>query len=159
MKYGKYLGDEKGWALPLVLLVMAVLTILGTTLWLISMTDLQHVSLEEKKMQAHYYARSGAELVYAGIESGEYPIGNIPAPDDALISESIEFIFGDEDDLEINDLSNNIEIKVYRGIVYKYDADMIVIISTGRVAEVSQTLELYLTIDADEIVDEYWVRK
>ncbi len=154
MKYGKYLGDEKGWALPLVLLVMAVLTILGTTLWLISMTDLKHVSLEEKKMQAHYYARSGAELVYAGIGDGEgqFPIDEIPAPDEALISESI--MFGDADDL-----SHNIEIKVYRNKVYKYDDDMIVIISTGRAAEVSQTLELYLIIEDGEIVDEYWVRK
>lgn len=55
--------NEKGWAMPLVLTVMVVVTLLGTALWQYSMTDLKHVSIEEKRMQAHYLARSGAQLV------------------------------------------------------------------------------------------------
>ena len=66
--------NEKGVALPLVLIVMIVTMLLGTALWQYSMTDITHVSKEEKKMQAYYLARSGAELIADLKGEGTYTI-------------------------------------------------------------------------------------
>ena len=54
---------EKGSALITVLIVMGVLTVLGAALMHYSMTDNLQVFNDEKRMQAHYLARSGAEAV------------------------------------------------------------------------------------------------
>ena len=64
------LKNEHGWAMPLVLMVIVVITLLGTALWAYSMADLKQVTREEKRMQAYYLARSGAELV-ADLDKGE----------------------------------------------------------------------------------------
>jgi len=54
--------DDKGIALPLVLMVMLILILLSTALWQYSMTDTKHVVMDEKNMQAHYVALSGAKV-------------------------------------------------------------------------------------------------
>jgi type II secretory pathway component PulK len=54
---------EKGSALITVLIVMGVLTVLGAALLHYSLTDNLQVINDEKRMQAHYLARSGAEAV------------------------------------------------------------------------------------------------
>lgn len=54
---------EKGSALIMVLIVMGVLTVLGAALLQYSLTDNLQVINDEKRMQAHYLARSGAEVV------------------------------------------------------------------------------------------------
>ncbi len=55
--------DDRGLALPLVLIVMLVLSLLGTAVWQYSVTDNIQVAREEKRMQAYYLARSGADAV------------------------------------------------------------------------------------------------
>lgn len=61
--------------MPLAIIVMVVLTLLGTALWHYSMTDVKHIAMEESRMQAYYLARSGAELLWAmGETDGVYTI-------------------------------------------------------------------------------------
>jgi len=55
--------NEKGLALPLVLLIMLTVSLLGVTVWQYSVTDTIHVALDADRMQAHYLARSGADAV------------------------------------------------------------------------------------------------
>lgn len=147
MGIGRFIKNEKGYALPLVLIVIVVITILGTTLLLISMTQLKHVSIEENRMQAHYYARSGAELVMFGIgdEPGQLKPQDIPVGEaSALVSNEISFN-GDS-------LAGNITlIKVYR------ENNDIIIVSTGSVNGVSETLELRLGNVGEEVI-RHWVR-
>ncbi|MBS3898093.1 MAG: pilus assembly PilX N-terminal domain-containing protein [Dethiobacter sp.] len=55
--------NEKGLALPLVLLIMLTVSLLGVTVWQYSVTDTIHVALDADRMQAHYLARSGADAL------------------------------------------------------------------------------------------------
>lgn len=57
--------DEKGVALPLVLMILFILTLLGTTIFMFNMSETKQVALTEDKMKAHYVARSGAHAVAA----------------------------------------------------------------------------------------------
>ena len=59
----KLISGERGLALPLVLIVMLVLFILGTVLLQYAITEAVQVSRSEKRMQAHYLARSGLETM------------------------------------------------------------------------------------------------
>ena len=57
------LRDNKGMALPLVLIVMFVITLLATAVLQYSIAESVQVSRNEKRMQAHYLARSGADAM------------------------------------------------------------------------------------------------
>ncbi|HBX22287.1 MAG TPA: hypothetical protein DEF34_01430 [Desulfotomaculum sp.] len=59
----KLLRNESGFALPTAMMVMIVLTLLGTALWQYSITDTKQVAMDQNKMQAHYIARAGAEAM------------------------------------------------------------------------------------------------
>lgn len=76
----KHMRNEAGLAMPLALMVMLVLSLLGTALWQYSMTDLQHVSIDERRTQAFYLARAGADATMnAWMEApfGQKPRGSI----------------------------------------------------------------------------------
>lgn len=75
-----HLKNQNGSALPLVLVTMLVLSILGSTLLLLNTTETRQVAREEKRVQAYYIARSGAEAI------AEYIIIN-PYEADELITE------------------------------------------------------------------------
>lgn len=55
--------NEAGSAMIVAILVVLVLTLLGTALWNYSMADTMQTAREEKRIQAYYLARSGAESV------------------------------------------------------------------------------------------------
>lgn len=55
--------DQKGVAMPTVLMVMLVISLLSAALWQYSITDTTDVARDEKRMQAYYIARSGAEAL------------------------------------------------------------------------------------------------
>lgn len=52
---------KKGAALVIVIMVTAVLMILGTAILNVSLSESKQASFEDKKIQAHYLARSGAD--------------------------------------------------------------------------------------------------
>lgn len=69
------LKNEKGLAMPLVITIMSVLTLLGVALISYALTESKHVSISEDRMKAHYLARSGAHAVasyIAGNPEGIY---------------------------------------------------------------------------------------
>ena len=57
----KLLKREEGVALITAVMVMVVLSILGTALWQYSTSDTIHVDRDEKRMRAYYLARAGAD--------------------------------------------------------------------------------------------------
>ena len=58
-----FIKNEKGSAMVVAILVVLVLTILGFALWNYSMAETLQTEREEKRIQAYYIARSGAESV------------------------------------------------------------------------------------------------
>lgn len=62
------MNNERGMALPLVLMIMLVLGLLGGALLQYSGADVKSVAREEKRLQAHYLARSGAVAVVAELD-------------------------------------------------------------------------------------------
>lgn len=62
--------SEQGAALITVFMVIVVLMLLGTALAQYSLVDSLHVIRDEKRMQAYYLARSGADAVRAWVEDG-----------------------------------------------------------------------------------------
>ena len=69
--------NQKGFAMPLVLMVMLVISLLGTALWQYSMVETKHVDLNQKQLQAYYLAKAGAEATIAAWL--KEPIGQKPA--------------------------------------------------------------------------------
>lgn len=128
--------------MPLAIIVMVVLTLLGTALWQYSMTDLKHVSREEKKLQAYYLARSGAELVANNLENLKIDIGGVwPGEAEPLISLSQEF--------------QNIEKAFFRIELYEDNEEQkIIIISTGEVDNITETL--ILEVSSHDYDVRYW---
>jgi type II secretory pathway pseudopilin PulG len=57
------ISNKKGMALPLVLMVMVVLSILGVTLLSVANAETNNSMRQQKKLQAHYIAKSGLEAV------------------------------------------------------------------------------------------------
>ncbi|MCG8400915.1 MAG: hypothetical protein MJA84_04885, partial [Firmicutes bacterium] len=80
MKEVAFIKNENGWALPTVLMVMLVVTLLGTALWQYSVAENLQVTKNEKQMQARYLARAGVEAVRdAWLDSslGNKPTGKV----------------------------------------------------------------------------------
>ena len=63
VKMKELFKNEKGLALPLVMVALAVLTLLGTALWFYSVNDVRQVARAEDKTRAYYVARAGAETL------------------------------------------------------------------------------------------------
>lgn len=61
--FRRALKNNSGAAMILAMIVLIVMVLLGTALWQYSTTDTLHTSIDEKRMQAHYIARSAAESV------------------------------------------------------------------------------------------------
>jgi hypothetical protein len=53
--------NNRGAAMPISLVVMLVLSLLGTALWQYSVNDTLHVARDQQRMQAYYLARAGAD--------------------------------------------------------------------------------------------------
>lgn len=68
MKY-KYniLKHDKGFALPTVLMVMVVLSILFTTVIMITQANTREIVLQEDNLRAYYIARSGIDIAYTAL--------------------------------------------------------------------------------------------
>jgi len=124
----KFLKDEKGLALPLVLVVVIVLTILGITIFMLNMTETKQVARSVDGMKAHYVARSGAHAVAAHLINN--PGGDL----EDLISDNPGSAEGWGEFGE-----GEFDVEVFR------DADNDIIVkSTGTVGDVKKTV--YVTV-------------
>lgn len=72
MKTDIFVRNEKGWAMPLALLVMVVIFLLGTALWYYSTAETIQVARVENRMKAHYLARSGAAAMAKWINENRF---------------------------------------------------------------------------------------
>lgn len=114
--------DDKGSSLIMVLIIMGVLTIFGAAFLHYSLTDNLQVINDEKRMQAHYLARSGAEAV------ADYIINNPQEAAELLGKKS-----------EKHDLGQGFfEVEV------KSTTGGILIESTGNVDDFTRTVKLTL---------------
>ncbi len=131
----KLLNNQKGMALPLVLVILVVLALLGTALWQYSISELRNVANEGDKAQAFYAARSGAETVARYIK-------NNPAIADELFDDSSTTVSN------IIELGNEYlgEIGDVQVTVNELEEDKIEIISTGFFNGIEQNVSILLEL-------------
>ena len=86
-----YLKCEKGIAMPLVLVILLVLTLLGAALWNYGMSELNQSVREEKRARAYYVARAGAESVARDIMNDPTPLTAITEIGDQLVSDELTY--------------------------------------------------------------------
>lgn len=72
------LRNEKGFVMPLALMVMFVVSLLGIALWQYSMTDTLQVTNELERMQAYYLAKSGADITMKILVTRSGELNNMP---------------------------------------------------------------------------------
>lgn len=123
--------NNKGLAMPLVLMTLLVLSILGVSLLQYSITDNKQVAMDKKQMQAFYIARSGADAV------AQYILDN-PKQAATLINA------GKSDSEDLGEGAFNV-------LVYGDPGREVLIKSTGTVDGVSQ--EATLSIDRSNLFD------
>ncbi len=85
-----WLHKQRGVALPLSVMLVLVLSLLGTALWQYSMTDALHASRHEKSTQAYYIARSGAGALAEYIVGDPDNVEDMRVFVDSLINEESE---------------------------------------------------------------------
>ncbi len=130
-----FLKNEKGAAMPLVLIIMVVLLLLGTALWFYSMNDLRQVAHAENKVRAYYVARAGAESLARHIKLNPAIIEDILKDDEENFSELIT--------LETEYLGTAGEMKV---TLKKLDSEKYEIIGTGITNGVQQSVSIILQV-------------
>lgn len=128
-------ADQRGYALPLVLVVIVVFTLLGIALLQYSTTETIQVSRTEDRMQAYYLARSGAEAM------AEHILSN---PSTAAALYDGKTGIGSIDDLPEGSFSLEIE----------EDVGNIVIESTGYFGNVEEHLTLTLALMSPDTIFE-----
>lgn len=136
-----YWKNQAGLALPMVLIIMMIVMVLGVALMQYSTQSINHASLEEKNIQAHYLARSGAQLMLDNLSSFE------SMPD----NEADAWEYNSENDpgntAFLNELNgNSFSLKIYR-----LDSTT-VIESTGRVGQITEKL----IVHQDDEGQVYW---
>lgn len=145
--------DEQGAALVLALMIMVVFIILSTSLVTRWSYDINHSKIEEKRLQAFYIARSGADALGTYIETNPENLSN------AALKTLVESLIADGD-------SGNISNPVSLGngsyaLQVKRPGDnpsLIRIISTSTVDAFHQSVTLVLQeqetphLNADETI-------
>jgi len=63
----KRLTNEKGFVLPLVLLVMVVLSVLFVSMFTLTEANTNQVVVQENNLRGYYMARSGIEIAHAAL--------------------------------------------------------------------------------------------
>ncbi len=136
-----YWKNQAGLALPMVLIIMMIVMVLGVALMQYSTQSINHASLEEKKIQAHYLARSGAQLMLDNLSSFE------SMPDNAADA----WVYNLENDPDNNALLNELNGNSFSLKIYRQESTTI-IESTGRVGQITEKL----IVHQDDQGQAYW---
>ena len=127
------LRNRKGIALGTVLILASILTLLGIVIWHYSSRDVLGAERAEKKMQAYYLAKSGAEAV------SQYIITN---PDNIDMSQYVESLI---DASESNPVKLDEDIPGHFKVKVKRDKDNnLIITSIGIVDNIKETVQVNL---------------
>jgi Tfp pilus assembly protein PilX len=120
---------NKGSALIAVIMIMVVMTILGMAILNISLSETKQASNEDKKMQAHYLARSGAEATLSAWENPVNVIKPSGVCNPVFLNNSNEFV-----NVQPADMIGKFEVEI------KKLGGVTTIISDGTVGNVKQTV-------------------
>lgn len=133
---------NKGSTLIVVIMVMAVMTILGAAILDISLSQTMQASNEDKRIQAHYLARSGAEATLSAWKNA--PSNNKPSGkcSPVYLNNSNQFI----------DVPSNM-IGKFEVTIENPDSVTTMITSVGTVGNVMQTTTVTITIVTTQITD------
>ncbi len=128
------LRNEKGVAMPLVLVVLVVLALLGVALYYYSTGELTHSVRDEKKARAYYLARAGAESVahYIMERPGTLDL-LIPNVNDTASADSIPF------ETEEHGNVGEIEVELERESLYS-----VIITGFGTVDGIRQSVSILM---------------
>ncbi|RQD74637.1 MAG: hypothetical protein D5R97_07505 [Candidatus Syntrophonatronum acetioxidans] len=136
----KLLRDERGLALPLVLVVLIVVSLLGIALFNYSTSELTHSVREEKKARAHYIARAGAESLARHIMEDMVILDEVKNIGDKIVFDEQDFTvvyhgLEEKEEEKVGDLLVELErITDYR----------VEVTGIGTVDEVSQRVKILL---------------
>lgn len=117
----KYLKKEEGSVLVMVIIIMFVVTIIGTALLRVAVAENTFTHKQEDKLQAYYIARSGAQSLAEYLIKGEYDesiIGETSEPYDisnGTLEVSLEYRDSDNEDivLESDELDEDKDRIIY----------------------------------------------
>lgn len=123
----KYIRNREGGALIMVILVMVIMTILGTTLLSISLAENKQAIIENNRIEAYYLARSGVESTAAWILGSETTQEEI----DQIVNKISE-------DSSLGNGKFNVEV------IKNPDNEDLVIIGTGYVNGISSTTRMII---------------
>ncbi|MDY6826370.1 MAG: hypothetical protein SVV67_04225 [Bacillota bacterium] len=136
----RLLKNESGLAMPLVMIVMVVLTLLGIALWNYSTSELNQSVREEKRARAYYIARAGAESMGRHIMVNPDILEEIPEINDIITSENIDFDIANFDP----DLADDIHVGELLVTMEKVDENRVMITGIGTVDDINQDVSLIL---------------
>lgn len=134
---------NKGSALIVVIMVMVIMVILGTSILNISLSETIQASNEDKRLQAHYLARAGAEATLSAWKDA--PSDNKPS--------------GECSSVYLNNLNEFVNVEPLNMIgkfnvtITNPDSLNTIISSVGMVGNVMQTTTVSITSITTEITD------
>ncbi len=139
------LSNEKGYTLVSVLLVVMLLVILGGTYMVVSSTEIRQSIIHSDRVQAYYFARSGAEV------GSEWIRGNFRTELTTVGAQKA--INGDLSSLNLSDNSSSTsKISV---LMERVNEDFVRIASTGRYNGREQTTTLFMRrLPMDELFEQ-----
>ncbi|MBK5240153.1 PilX N-terminal domain-containing pilus assembly protein [Clostridium sp.] len=121
--------NNKGSALIVVIMVMVVMTILGMAMLNISLSETRQASNEDKRLQAHYLARSGAEATLSAFENPDIVIKPIGTCEPVFLNNSNQFV-----NAQPVNMNGKFVVEI------KKVGSVTTIISVGTVGNVQQTV-------------------
>lgn len=83
----KKLNNENGYTLPMVIVVLVVFAILFTSMVIILNSNTKQITTQENNLRAHYLARAGVDIAYAGLMQADIDTGTYTRKIDRLIDE------------------------------------------------------------------------
>jgi len=141
--YIENIKNEKGFVLPIVLIMLVVLGIILISLAALAASNARQTVAQEHNLKAHYLARSGIEIAYGALMTTEEG-----AKDRLFDTFEDNESYTLNETIEINDQSDNlvgsVEINIYRS------DDWVTIHALGNLSDGQGQSELFLDIDIDE---------
>lgn len=142
--------NNKGFILPMVLLVMVILSILFVSINFISSVNTSQIAIQEDNLRAYYLARSAIDIVYAALMEEKDGVLKISKfINDNTISELV-------DELYLPDKTN--PVGIVEITVSKLN-DEIKIQSIAKTSEGKGSSKLSLYIDKDNFSNTRWVKE
>jgi len=151
MKYIKcYFKKNKGFALPMVLLIMVVLMILFISVSFIADANSKQVATQEDNLRAYYLARSGIDIAYAALMEEKDGVPKI-----------MKFI----DDTKVKELTDELYLPNDSNLVGIVNINVSKVDNEVRIQAIAKTSKgngsskLSLYIDKNDITRTRWVKE